>query len=121
MARILIIDDEIMVRLTLRQFLEKAGHKVVEADNGEKGLKAFQAQAADLEITDIIMPDKEGIETILDLKKQAPDLPVIAISGGGRIGSTDVLEIAKKMGASHILPKPFGRDKVLALVNECLA
>jgi len=120
MARILIVDDEDMVRLTLRKFLETAGHEVFEAENGEKGLKAFQDQPADLVITDIIMPEKEGIETIVDLKKEVPDLPIIAISGGGRIGNMDFLEIAGKLGARHVLSKPFDRQELLRLVDECL-
>ncbi len=120
MAHILIIDDEDMVRLTLRKMLEKAGHSVSEAADGSLGLKAFKAKPPDLVITDIIMPEKEGIETIVEIKKERPDMKIIAISGGGRIGNLDFLAVAKQLGANEVLSKPFERQSVIELVEKCL-
>ena len=121
MALVLIIDDEDAVRFTLRKFIEAEGHVVVEAVNGDDGLKQFETNDVDLVITDIIMPDKEGIETIVEIKRDHPDVKIIAISGGGRMGSTDFLEVAKKLGADEILPKPFTRSDVLEKLTRYLA
>ena len=82
MPRLLIIDDERLARLTLRKILERAGHEVMEASTGNEGLAMFRAKPCDLVITDIIMPDKEGIETIIELKRDFPGVRVIAISHG---------------------------------------
>ena len=121
MARILIIDDEEMVRMTLRQTLEKAGHEVREATNGREGVEMFQADPADLVITDIVMPEQEGVETIIKLRADYPDLKIIAVSGGGRIGATDYLEYAKQYGAAHVFEKPFDRKALVAAVESTLA
>ncbi len=121
MARILIIDDEDELRSTLRQMLEHAGHEVTEAANGAEGIRLYEQDTHDLIITDIIMPEKEGVETIIALRRADPDLPIIAISGGGRLEATDFLTMAKKLGARHTLSKPFRRDQLLEAVGECLA
>ena len=120
MARILVIDDEDMVRLVLRQTLEKAGHEIVEATTGVEGIARQKEQPADLVITDIIMPDKEGVETIIELRQADPDLKIIAMSGGGRIGATDFLEVAKQYGATRTFSKPFDRKAMLEAVESCL-
>ncbi len=86
MPRILVIEDEIQVRRLTRQMLELEGFEVLEAGDGDTGLQMFAENSIDLVITDIIMPGKEGIETILELKQKRPDIKIIAISGGGRIG-----------------------------------
>ncbi len=121
MARILVIDDEAELRIMLRQMLEHAGHEVSEADNGAVGIEIYQRDTPDLIITDIIMPEKEGVETIIELRRADPALPIIAISGGGRLDATDFLSMAKKLGARHTLTKPFRRDQLLKAVSECLA
>jgi len=120
MARILIIDDEELVRFTLRQMLERAGHEVHEARDGEEGLAQYREQRPDLVITDIIMPEKEGIETILELRRDGQDVKLIAISGGGRIGNLGVLETAKKLGADEAMAKPIERNQLLAMVQACI-
>ena len=121
MARILIIDDEEDIRLTVRLALESMGHDVTEAVNGNDGLQHFSAEQNDLVITDILMPDKEGIETIIELKKIQPDLKVIVMSGGGRINATHVLETAKRLGANVALKKPFSIADLCRVVDSCLA
>jgi CheY-like chemotaxis protein len=121
MAQILIIDDEDEVRSMLRQMLEQAGHEVTEAVNGTEGIEIYEQDAPDLIVTDIIMPEKEGVETIISLRRADPDLPIIAISGGGRLDATDFLTMARKLGARHTLSKPFRRDQLLDAVRECLS
>ncbi|MPY70725.1 MAG: response regulator [Alphaproteobacteria bacterium] len=121
MARILVIDDEEMVRLTIRQTLEKVGHTVMEAANGREGVDSYKAHGADLVVTDIIMPEQEGIETLITLRGMNDALPVIAMSGGGRIGTTDYLDIARRFGAVRVFEKPFNRKEFVLAVNEALA
>lgn len=117
---ILVIDDDELIRTTLKTTLEKVGYEVTLAAEGRSGLKAFAAKPADLVITDIIMPDTEGIETITQLRRQYPDLPIIAVSGGGRTGRKEFLEVAQKLGASRVIAKPFSRDKLLDEVRGLL-
>ncbi len=121
MARILIIDDEPNLRSMLRRMLHQAGHQVNEAGNGAEGIDSYERDPPDLIITDILMPEKEGIETIIALHRANPDLPIIAISGGARSGGTDFLDIAAKLGARHTLSKPFRRDQLLGAVSESLS
>lgn len=121
MARILIIDDEDELRSMLRRMLEQAGHEVTEAVNGAEGIELYERDRPDLIITDIIMPEKEGVETIIALRRADPNLPIIAISGGGRLEATDFLTMARKLGARRTLAKPFRRDQLLEAVDECLA
>ena len=121
MACILVVDDEEFVRVTLRQMLEKAGHQVFEAANGVEALCALEKHEANLVITDIIMPEKEGIETIMELRRRKPGLKIIAISGGGRTGNTIYLDLAKSFGATNILAKPFKTGEVQDLVSRTMA
>ncbi|MFQ5774226.1 MAG: response regulator [Kiloniellaceae bacterium] len=121
MARILLIDDETEFRQTIRLMLEQAGHEVLEAGNGTDGVEMHKSMDPDLIITDIIMPQKEGIETILALRRHDAKARIIAISGGGRLKMADFLTVARKFGASHTLAKPFRREQLLEAVRECLA
>ena len=120
MAQILIIDDDDQLRLMLRKTLERSGYEVVEAPNGKEGIKRFREMPCDLVITDLIMPEKKGLETISELKEDFPDIKVIAISGGGRVGPNDYLHLAKMLGAAQTLTKPIEREKLLNAVEELL-
>jgi YesN/AraC family two-component response regulator len=120
MARILVVDDEDIVRFTLRQMLERSGHEVFEAANGRLALKAFEEFPVDLVITDVIMPEKEGIETIVQLRQRKPDLKIIAVSGGGRTKTMNYLETAERFGAHCALAKPLRRQDVLDAVDSAL-
>lgn len=120
MARILIIDDLPLVRQTLSDMLTAEGHKVVEATNGRDGLAKMRQEPAELVITDIIMPEMEGVETVVALKKEYPSLRIIAMSGGGRGENYDFLNAAAKLGAAKTLRKPFSRQELLKAVGECL-
>jgi CheY-like chemotaxis protein len=116
-----VIDDEEPVRLTVRQTLELAGHTVVEADNGLAGMDMFNEHNPDLVVTDIIMPEQEGIATIAQLRQARPDLPIIAMSGGGRTGNVNFLQMASELGAEYVLDKPFHIDDLTAMVKKALA
>lgn len=121
MAKILIIDDEKQVRRYLRKILEAEGYEVMEAQDGKIGSRLYRKQPADLIITDIVMPEQEGIETIIELRRDFPDVKIIAISGGGyQMGPADCLRLAKGLGANFTLAKPFTRKKMLSAVQQVL-
>jgi CheY-like chemotaxis protein len=120
MARILLIDDELLVREMMRITLTEAGHSVATATNGKEGLLQVDTLRPDLIITDIVMPEQEGIETIRAIRKTNAKTPIIAISGGAS-GKLDFLRAAAALGATRTLRKPFGSGTLLATVNECLA
>jgi len=116
---ILLIDDEKPFRDVLKQVLSKAGYDVVEAANGAEGIDRFYDKRADMIITDVIMPEKEGIETIIELKKVYPEVKLIVMSGGGWYGTDIDFDMAKKLGA-RTLDKPFVLQELLDAVAELL-
>jgi len=118
MKRILVIDDEEMILTFLTNLLVEEGYEVVTASNGAEGLELFDLHPFDLVITDIIMPIKDGLDTILELKKKIPDLPVIAISAGGNIPKERYLAVAAYMKNTITVPKPFSREEILSAVNS---
>jgi CheY-like chemotaxis protein len=121
MARILLIEDEDLVRATLRTALEGAGHTVAEAANGREGLNQLDRQPTDLVITDILMPVMEGIETILAIKRTRPSMKIIAISGAPTKAKIDFLRVARSLGADEILHKPFAMHALTETVERCLS
>lgn len=121
MPKILIIDDDEQVRALLFEILERAGFDIIEAVNGAQGLSLFRAQPADLVITDLIMPEKEGVETILELRQEFPNVRIVAMSGGGRNSCRDYLQIASQLGARRTIAKPFSRQEILDAVSDALA
>ena len=120
MARILLIDDHELARYTMQVILESAGHDVVQAENGREGVELHAAQSFDLVVTDMIIPDVEGVETIKTLLEQDPTQRIIAVSGGGGTGRVDHLETASSVGAQRILQKPFSENELLECVTSCL-
>ena len=120
MSCILLVDDHAEFLAVQQQLLEEAGHTVVTATNGFKALSAVDAGVFDLVITDIIMPGKEGLETIIELRRRHPLLKVIAMSGGGRVGALSYLELAEKLGAIHTLEKPFTGAVLMEAVTTAL-
>ncbi len=120
MSQILIIDDDTQIRLLLRKLFFKEGYEVLEASNGKAGMKLYRESHADLVITDLIMPEKEGLETIIELRKNSPKVKVIAISGGGRISPEDYLPMAKELGAHLTFSKPFELEEMLDAVHMLL-
>jgi DNA-binding response OmpR family regulator len=119
-ARILIIDDEAMVRNLLTQILELEGHETVVATGGIAGIKIHRENPADLIITDLIMPDKDGIETIMEIRRDFKDVKIIAMSGGGQIEPKTYLQIAKTIGAVKTITKPFNRKELVKTIQELL-
>ena len=120
MARILIIDDETQIRSMLRLMLERVGYEIAEAPDGVEGIRQYRENPADLIITDLIMPNKDGIGMIIDLKKEFPKVKIIAMSGGGVNRPEGYLDGAKKLGATRTLTKPIDRDEMLKAVKETL-
>ncbi|QJW92969.1 response regulator transcription factor [Frigoriglobus tundricola] len=120
MAEILVIDDEALVRRHVSDVLVAAGHTVRQAGDGRAGLAALQAAAPDLVVCDLFMPGMEGLETIRELRRSAPALPVVAVSGGGRWDLLELLESAAVLGATIALSKPLSRAALLQAVRELL-
>ena len=117
---ILVIDDDEPIRVLLRAMLEREGYRVLDASDGNEGIKQYTETPTDLVITDLIMPEKEGIETIRDLRRKFPDVKIIAVSGGGRIGPDAYLKMAKVVGAFRALTKPIDRKILLKAVKEVI-
>ncbi|HZY26145.1 MAG TPA: response regulator [Bacteroidales bacterium] len=120
MAKILVLDDEPSILLMIKKMLEKAGHEVDTALNGKEGMLLFDKNKPDMVISDIIMPEKEGLETIFELRRMYPDLKIIAISGGGRIGPDGYLPGAKLLGANMVFQKPLDQKEFVNAVNQLL-
>jgi len=120
MAKILIVEDDELVRQTMRHLLEGAGHIVEEACDGSSGLDAAIRVQPDLVLTDILMPSQDGIELILQLRRQQPEMRIVAISGGGKFGSSMFLDVARALGADDYLSKPFGKRDLLDKVQSAL-
>src|SRR5659263_332114 len=120
MAKILVLDDELSILLMIKKMLEKAGHEVSLALNGKEGVELFERSKPDLLITDIIMPEKEGLETIFELRRKHPELKIIAISGGGRISPDGYLPGAKLFGADMVFEKPLIQKEFMQAVSLLL-
>jgi two-component system, chemotaxis family, chemotaxis protein CheY len=121
MQKILLIDDDPLVRRTIERILQKNGYDVHLAADGLEGLRTFRTLQPDLVITDLIMPVKEGLDTIRLLRTWSPEAKIIAISGGGRVANSDLLAEAAVLGASVVIAKPFEADELLVKVSNCLA
>jgi DNA-binding response OmpR family regulator len=119
--RILVIDDDGAVRGTLQHLLAALGYEVSCASDGQQGVEAFLLGEPDLVITDIIMPQQEGMETILAIKRRRPGSRIIAMSGGGRIANRDLLKMAHRLGADRVIAKPFSLDELIAVVRGTLS
>ena len=120
MARILIIDDEAMIRDLLVNILEREGYETITAPGGKDGIKIYRENPADLIITDLLMPEKDGLETIMELRRDYQDVKIIAMSGGGKVDPETYLQIAKTIGAKKTITKPFERKELLKTIQEIL-
>ena len=120
MARILVIDDEKLPRMALNRMLKAGGHEAVEAENGRQGLFTYEESPVDLVVTDILMPEMGGLETIRELRRRHPEVKIIAITGGGSPDGRGALRAAKAFGAHAVLAKPFREQELLKLVEEAL-
>lgn len=117
MAHILLIDDDADLRLAITTMLETEGYKVDQATNGAEGIQKFLNHPADLIITDILMPGQDGMATLLQIRTDHPNLPIIVISGK----AAEHLDLAEQFGATAVLPKPFRRAELLETVAKALS
>ena len=118
-ARIIVVDDQEPIRRIIRRALESEGYEVFDAGDGGAGVQLLRKEGAALVITDIFMPGQDGIETLRQIRKEFPNVKVIAMSGGGTTGQ-DLIEGAKVLGATRTLNKPFTAREVIAMVAEVL-
>lgn len=120
MACILVIDDDEDVRRAIRRLLESAGHEVVEAPDGKIGMRRFREQPTDLVVTDLFMPEQEGLETIRELKRFSQDIKILVVTGAAPGSTLDFRAQATMLGAGATLGKPFTRDELLGAVDALL-
>jgi CheY-like chemotaxis protein len=121
MVRVLVVDDDDAVRMMLKKMLETEAYDVITAGNGMQALLSLQEQLPDVVILDIIMPEKEGFETIVELRRDYPIIKIIAISGGGSIGATNYLKLAKTLGAHLTIEKPIRLAELMAAVKQLVS
>ena len=119
MPRILIIDDDVAVRTTVRHLLERAGYDIIEAGDGREGSRMLDG--VDLVITDLLMPEVDGVDLLGMIRREGRTLPVIAMSGGGKLDSKSYLDVAKALGAFATIAKPFDLEHLLSTVRDALA
>ncbi len=119
-VRVLIIDDDALVRETLETALKYSGYTVFTAADGRLGLDALRREAVDVVFTDIYMPEKEGIETIVEMRRDHPGTKIVAMSGGADIGSMPVLQLAEMVGADEVLTKPFTPKDMERIIKALL-
>lgn len=120
MKRILVIDDDFLTLDVLKRMLEVEGYEVVTALNGQEGIDVFHQISIDLVITDLVMPVKDGLRTIMELRREKPELPIIAISAGGAIPKERYLTLAQYLGDITTLPKPFKRKDIVDTVSKMI-
>ena len=120
MKRILLIDDDDDFRESLKEVLENRGFAVTAATDGDDGGRHLESQGYDLVISDVLMPEKDGIELMLLVRSKWPDTRVLMISGGGRLGAQDCLSMCEQLGADGTLRKPFSADDITAMIDELL-
>ncbi len=120
MAKVCLIEDDAVIRKSLSRILQREGHLVQACCNGREGLDVVEKRLFDLIVTDIIMPEMEGIELIRRIRAIHPDIKIAAMSGGGRVGNMDFLKIAKSLGADEVIYKPATKTEFLKAVNNCL-
>lgn len=119
--RALVVDDDEAIREMLTIFLQRRGMEVVKAKDGREALNIYRDQSFDLIVTDMIMPDKEGIETILEIRAMKRPVKILAISGGGKVDQSMHLNLARSVGADRVLAKPFMPREFMQVVDELLA
>jgi CheY-like chemotaxis protein len=120
MTRILVVDDDERVRTTARALLEAAGFQVIEAESGEAALGVLGSEVVEVVLTDIFMPHTDGIELIHALRRASPDLPIVAMSGGGFNDGKDVLAVARLFGAAAIVQKPFSQRRLVGAIRRAI-
>lgn len=117
-TKVLVIEDDTLTRVTLCRIFDKMGYATSEACNGMMGMKLFRQEKPQIIVTDLLMPDKEGLETISEIRAADGDVKIIAMSGGGSTQNFGFLELARKFGADFTLQKPFRPDDILNLMEK---
>ena len=120
MPRILVIDDDAQIRRMLCRMLQHRGYEVRDAADGADGIRLFREAPFDLVLTDLIMPEKEGIEMIIELRSEFPEVKIIAMSGGARMGPEAYLQLADSLGAERTFSKPIDRDDLIDAIQELI-
>lgn len=120
MTRILLVDDDDLSRGAVHKMLERAGYSVSSTGHGKEVIARYRAEPVDLVITDLIMPDTDGLEIIQLLRRMDPQVRILAISGGGRVDAEEYLSVAQKFGAIGVLPKPFSGQELKQSVERAL-
>ncbi len=120
MAKVLVVDDDLNFGELLRSLLAEVGHDVVLATDGAQAVEQIRVEKFDVLILDLIMPKKDGLEVLIDMRQRHQDLQVIAMSGGGYGSAADYLSWAKTLGVRETLAKPFSRDELLVAIEKCL-
>jgi CheY-like chemotaxis protein len=120
MATILVIDDDEYIRGIVVRILNGKGHRILEASDGERGMRQLRAERPSIVISDLLMPEKDGIEIIQEIRKEAPETFVIAISGSVTADNLSYLDIAKKLGADAALAKPFRPAELLDAIAKAV-
>ena len=118
--KILVIDDDDVIRLTIESALKKRGFEIITAENGNVGLELFKKERPRIVITDMLMPNKEGLETIIEIRALKTNTKIIAMSGGGSTQNMTFLQLAEKVGADQLLSKPVKPDQLLAVIESLL-
>lgn len=118
---VLIVEDDSTMLRALGNWFQDSGCRVMTAQDGKDGLDKFNQLTPDIVVTDIIMPNREGLETIVAMKQKAPDVKILAISGGGALGAAAVLDLARRLGADAVLAKPFRSGEVLEVATGLVA
>lgn len=120
MPTVLVVDDDMDLRTIIRRILQDKGYRVVEAADGLQALRMFRSERPDLVISDIIMPDCDGIEAIVAMKERSPSTKILAMSGGGRAKAMELLELAPRAGADGTMTKPFRQSELLKRVDDLI-
>jgi CheY-like chemotaxis protein len=120
MTTVMIVDDNEAIRAACHAMLDKSGYRILEAENGKAAIKLLGTEPVDVVLTDIIMPEQEGFETIRVLSKEYPGVKIIAMSGGGCISAEEYLGVAKKLGANGTLQKPFKKAELQGMVRTLI-
>jgi DNA-binding NtrC family response regulator len=121
MKNILLVDDEASIRTMVRAILSDPEYSFVEAANGKEALEILETKAFDLIITDVIMPDCDGIELVMTVRRKLPGVKIVVMSGGGRVRADHYLNLAEKLGAAHVFEKPFNTTELRETVSSLLA